>query len=524
MDKLIIAKYIRLSRDEAQSGSLSIENQRLQLDQFLSDNNMESGEVLEFVDNGFSGTNFERPAVQKLLELVREGKVACILVKDFSRFGRNAIETGYFIERVFPLFRVRFIAVDDGYDSYTGSDGSCGMEVAFKFLLNEQYSRDLSMKIHQAWRQKALRGERVSKGCVFGYKLDENRKMVIDPPAAETVRRIFEMFALEQSMAAIKERLYKDGHASPSMRKGERRAKARKSELSCVWYDGVIRSILRNEQYLGVYVAGKKNVVEVGSHRGVAVPKEDWIRIPGHHQEIIEQDLFDAVQRLLSAKSGARRKRKEGAPQSFYSVTSSLSGKVICGHCGHIMSLSQTKNAAFYCDFTRSAAKAACHKLRLSKNSIEESVLASIRRQTTMMLDADEESVGALSSRSLAASEYADRLEKLEREKQWLYEAFVMGEIDRNEYLVRKRVVDTEIERSRQIYEAILNETKTTAPDAEILRAVQMALNEDALTRAVVELLIEKVFVHPDHRIEIAWKHPCFAAGPQRAAESYVAN
>ena len=138
MDKQILAKYIRLSLDDTQSDSMSIEHQRLILDKYILDSELD-GPVQEFVDNGFTGTNFERPAVQELLELVREGKVGAILVKDFSRFGRDAIETGYFIERVFPLYQVRFISVSDHFDSFDYNGDTGGMEVAFKLLMSEYY-------------------------------------------------------------------------------------------------------------------------------------------------------------------------------------------------------------------------------------------------------------------------------------------------------------------------------------------------------------------------------------------------
>ncbi len=520
----IIAKYLRISREEAHTVSFGIENQRLMLDQYLADNDTGEHEIQEFVDSGFSGTNFERPAVQKLLELVREGKVACIIVKDFSRFGRNAIESGYFIERVFPLYRVRFIAVDDGYDSDSGGDGSCGMEVAFKFLINEYYCRDLSEKIRNAWLQRALSGERVSKGCVFGYKLDESRNMVIDPPAADTVRRIFEVYACERSLAAVKRQLYKEGRETPAHIKGDNRARTKAPEFSCVWCSCVIRKILRDEQYLGMYVAGKTRIFEVGSRRAVPVPEKDWIRIPGHHPAIIEQELFETVQKLLSAKKERRRERKYGAQQLYADVSSVLSGKAVCGHCGHTMSLVLTRNAAFRCGFTRAAANAACHKLRIRIDELESSVLEGIRTQASAVLDSYAKSGGALSPQSPAISEYAGRLAKLEEEKQRLYEAFVSGDIDRKEYQIRKRVVDSEIEKARQVYDAIRSDAQKNVPDAETINAARLALTDNVLSRAAVELLIDKVLVHPDHKVEIAWKHPCFAARPPIATEPCVAN
>lgn len=160
MQKYVIALYIRLSIEDYKYDSMSIENQRLVLNEYAAAMpEALNSEVLEFVDNGYSGTNFERPQVQKLIEMVRENRIDCIIVKDFSRFGRNSIETGYFLERVFPLFHTRFISVSDDYDSdnYKGDTG--GMDVAFKYLISEYYSRDMSIKTKSAKYAKMQRGE-----------------------------------------------------------------------------------------------------------------------------------------------------------------------------------------------------------------------------------------------------------------------------------------------------------------------------------------------------------------------------
>ena len=173
MQKYVIALYIRLSIEDFKYDSMSIENQRLVLNEFAAAMpEALNSEVLEFVDNGYSGTNFERPQVQKLIEMVRENRIDCIIVKDFSRFGRNSIETGYFLERVFPLFHTRFISVSDDYDSnnYKGDTG--GMDVAFKYLISEYYSRDMSIKTKNCTRGGFLpplntRSQRARKPTMF---------------------------------------------------------------------------------------------------------------------------------------------------------------------------------------------------------------------------------------------------------------------------------------------------------------------------------------------------------------------
>lgn len=513
MDKQILAKYIRLSLDDTQSDSMSIEHQRLILDKYILDSELD-GPVQEFVDNGFTGTNFERPAVQELLELVQEGKVGAILVKDFSRFGRDAIETGYFIERVFPLYRVRFISVSDHFDSsdYNGDTG--GMEVAFKLLMSEYYSKDLSRKISSAKRERARRGEAVTKNCAFGYMLDGNRKMVIDPEAAETVRIIFEMYAGKKNIADIEKRLYAERRPTPAAWKKHRWKTAETEEFRCVWQKSVILSVLYDEQYIGTYIAGKTRTVQVGSANRAANAKADWIRIPGHHPAIISQELFDAVQEKLCVRGEPHRKRKLGTAQRYAAVTSPLKGKVVCGHCGHTMRLSQTKNAAFHCWFTRSAADAGCHKLRVLGSELEDVVCDIIIQQAALVLSRHDELSRVPASRSHRGEAECDlRLRELQNRKQQLYENLVLGAITPEEYKAPKAAIDLEIGHQQQVHDAVCMQNEKSAPCAASVEAARAALDAEILSSELVDMLIEKVLVFPGNRIEIVWKVSGFAHG-----------
>lgn len=522
MDKPIIAKYIRLSLDDKQSDSLSIENQRLQLDDYLTGSDLD-GPVREFVDNGFSGVNFERPAVQELLELVRDGKVGCILVKDFSRFGRNVIETGYFIERVFPLYRVRFISVSDHFDSFEHDGDTGGMEVAFKFLMHEYYSKDLSRKISSSKREQARRGEAVTKNSAFGYMLDENRKMVIDPQAAEVVRIIFEMYAGKKSIAAIEKRLYEEQWPTPAAWKKHRWKTASTKEFRCVWQKSVILSILRDEQYIGTYVAGKTHTQEVANPNRARNDEADWIRIPDHHPAIISEDLFSSVQAQLQKKGEPLRRREVGTAQRYADITSPLKGKVACGHCGHTMRLSCTKNAAFHCWFTRSAPETECHGLRILSRELEDVVLASILQQAKLVLAASE--CRPVDSRPTRQVECESNMEELRNEKQSLYERFVLGEISRDEYAAKKVSLDSELDRMCHVLAAILDHHEKNAPDTTSIEAARAALKSNILTRELVELLIDRILILPDNRIEIEWNVSGFANHmPDKQSDFCVAN
>jgi DNA invertase Pin-like site-specific DNA recombinase len=277
LDNYVIAKYIRLSIEDSKSDSMSIENQRLLLDLHISSMGLNGAKILEFVDNGHSGTNFERPAVQELLELARQGAVNCIVVKDFSRFGRNAIDTGYFIERVFPLLGLRFISVSDYFDSDEHKGDTGGLEVSFKFLMHEYYSRDLSKKIKSAKHEKMRRGEYIMKNCAFGYK-KVGKNLEIDEPDAETVRRIFALASEGMSIRKIAEAL-----------------KFEKQPAD-------IRKILSDEQYIGTYVAGKTRTLEPGG-ASVKVDESEWYKLPDHHPAIIDKAVFEAVRGRYKSKT-----------------------------------------------------------------------------------------------------------------------------------------------------------------------------------------------------------------------------
>lgn len=234
MQKYVIALYIRLSIEDYKYDSLSIENQSLVLHEYAASMpEALNAEIMEFIDNGYSGTNFERPQVQKLIELVRANQIDCIIVKDFSRFGRNSIETGYFIERVFPLFHTRFISISDDFDSSKFKGDTGGMDVAFKYLISEYYSRDMSIKTKSAKYAKMQRGEYQSKICPYGYRKSADGRMEPDPEAAAVVQLIFQLAAEGINATAITRELFRRSIPTPRpVQSGARQSHPRYFPLS----------------------------------------------------------------------------------------------------------------------------------------------------------------------------------------------------------------------------------------------------------------------------------------------------
>ena len=303
MNDYTIAKYIRLSQDDTISDSLSISNQRLLLDSRIEDMDIPGAQILEFVDNGFTGTNVERPGFQEMIELVRCGGINCIVVKDFSRFARNAIESGFYIEKVFPLYRVRFIAVGDRFDSNDYIDSIGGIDVAFKFMMNEYYSSDLSKKVKSAKHTLMRNGDHIVGGAIYGYRKNDSGRWEPDPPAAAVVREIFEMALDGRTTAQIRDKLFSDRRLAP--REYEYMNKGRDITAKYNWATRQIWRILTNEQYMGTYVAGKRETSRVGTIATIEKDRSAWIIIPDSHPPIVSKEEFERTQAIIKSPKEA---------------------------------------------------------------------------------------------------------------------------------------------------------------------------------------------------------------------------
>ena len=498
MADYVIAKYIRLSIDDANSDNLSIASQRLLLDAHIAELCIPDSEAIEFVDNGYSGTNFDRPAVQELFELVRQGKINCIIVKDLSRLGRNLIETGYYIERVFPLYRIRFISVSDYHDSVEHEGDTGGMDIAFKFLVHEQYSRDLSKKIKTAKRAKALSGEYIIKNCAFGFK-KVGKNLEIDEPAAETVRLIFKMAADGKSLSDIVSRLYADKHPTPSEYK-QLACQVLAKDISCLWNKSHVLKILSDEQYTGTYIAGKSQSVGVGSKKVVAVPKSEWIRIPNRHPVIVDKAVFNAARAKIDEKGEPIRKRKLRTGERYKDIKSPLQGKVSCGYCGHSMKLGSTRNPSFHCDFTRSAPDTECYHLKILASELETAVFWQIKEQSHAILEISKSNDNTVSKTGLES-----QITQVESEIRSLYERYVLGEISAVEYKSEKAVYDNKLIMVRNAQSVIIKEVVRKSSIVGLRQTAENALEASELSRPIIDSLIDKVRVYPDGHIEIAW-------------------
>ncbi len=511
----MLGKYIRLSDqdDDCRPGekaeSNSVINQRLLLDHFIANDPELAGcRALEFLDDGHTGTNFDRPGIQALFAAVRRGEIDCIIVKDLSRFGRDSLEVGEYLERVFPLLQVRFIAINDGFDSRKKQYGTAGdLDIGVRNLINELYSRNVSVNVRTAKRQYAARGECIAAYPFYGYvKGTENRRQLeIDPPAADTVRTIFRLWLEGCSTADIAETLNAQQVPSPSTRKrqlGAKRANWSKLREEVPWTVAAIRVILQNERYTGKLISIRTMRKEIGKLDQTTIPKEDWIVVPDAFEAIISEDDFHRAQTLFRTVS-----RPPAVPVKKSNSHPLFSRKVFCGVCGLGLSRQKVSRPYYRCNAPKGPLAERCKAIRISEEDLKAYVLEEIRNHAAAAC------VEKPADISADAGAIQDRITALEQkiEKHWSAkkDAFVK----RNGGLISQAEFDRIFaERGRKIQQLraeleSLNNTaaKTQPASAQCPNKLADAAGAKELTREMMDGLIRSIHVFEDGRIETVW-------------------
>lgn len=511
--------YGRLSKEDGDKiESDSIKNQRDLIHAYVSQHE-DLELVMEGYDDGYTGTNFERPHMKELLEAVRSGKVNCIIVKDLSRFGREYIESGKYIEKLFPSLGVRFIAINDGYDT-EHLDSSSSLMLPFKNLINDSFCRDTSVKIRSHFDVKRRNGEFIGSFAAYGYAKDPENKnrLVVDPEAAEVVREIFARRIAGQSCQAIADNLNALGILSPMEYKragGMNYESGYRVHGKAKWSATAIFRILQNEVYLGVMEQGKRTTPNYKVKSVVERPQEEWMRVEGTHEALVSQEDFELAARLLRTDT-----RMAPGAKAVYP----LAGLVCCGDCKGGMarktSTSGGKSYAYYVCATHRADKTLCTTHNISEAKLEKAVMEGINLhiRTVVELRSALEAVSRRPMRQVAAERMNGRLEALEQEltkkqaiKDSLYRRYASGEISREDFYEFKRIFTADCEeveqaietQRRQMDELLAN----TAPDSPWITYFCQFGQLESLTREAAVRLVERVLVYEGGRAEIVFRY-----------------
>ncbi|HEZ7985927.1 MAG TPA: recombinase family protein [Ruminococcus sp.] len=510
------ALYCRLSVDDGNyggSGSVSIETQKIMLEQYCKDHAIK--DYTYYCDDGSSGTNFNRPSFQQMYNDVNNGKINLVIVKDLSRFGRNYIEVGAYVEE-FKESGVRFIAADDNYDSLVNSDD---LMFPMKNVINELYARDVSKKTKAAKKAKARAGQYIGSKPPFGYKLDPNDRhhLIIDEPAAEVVRRIFRLAAEDVGYNKMAKKFRAEKVLTPIAYFNLHNPDYFKSDYwrkEFDWHVTSIRVILNNEVYLGKLVYGKQRCKSMKSKSVVKNPREDWIIVDDCHEPVISQELWDTVQKILNSK---HRPAKTGEVQMF-------AGLLYCADCGHALTYSQKKRSdgtyhgTYSCWMYKTHGKEYCASHYITYNMIYNLVLIDVQRILFEHRRNEKGFKRFLDSKYQSSTEReAAGLQKEYEKKQKrcveldkiiskLYEDSVLGKISESRFESMSLEYEKEQEEIRKnLPELKLRieklKEKSDAAD-KFINVIRKYTIIDKLDAAILNELIDKIVVHHKEKSE----------------------
>lgn len=494
------AAYLRLSREDGDKAeSDSITNQRTMLKQYIQQH--PDLELVDFYqDDGYTGTNFDRPAFRRMEEHIRQGHVNCVLVKDLSRFGRNYIEMGRYLEQIFPALGVRFIAINDHVDS---QQGKYDMILPIKNLFNTQYARDISEKVRSSIQTKQKRGDFVGAFASYGYRKDpqNHNRLLIDSPAAQVVQRIFQLFEQGAGKISIAKQLNQEGIPSPSTYKkmlGERYHNGRRINQTTYWTYATIHRILQNQMYVGNMEQGRTfRATMHGKAR--QQNKEQWVVVTGTHEAIISPEQWNRVQQLLH-----KRTRK----LDFSQNQSPFAGFLRCGDCGRAMVKTNAGGGRIYysCGSYKRYGPQVCTKHSISHAVLEEIVCKDLNQIIAAVHDLKVLEEQTRETAKPVSSGHKEKLtialERLKRLKKEAYEDYKDGLLEREEYRSYQHDYQQQIQGLERQLSQLEQEQPVEQPWIEQLLRYQSITHLDRVTVAET---IREILVYEDGHIHITY-------------------
>lgn len=513
------ALYLRLSRDDIEDGSAktesdSIANQRELLRNFVkSQPDIQIFDI--YVDDGYSGGNFDRPEFKRMTKDIESGKVNCVIVKDLSRFGREYIEAGRWIEKIYPALNVRFISVTDQFDSNTADFSEKSFVVPVKNFLNESYCRDISGKVRSHQKIKREKGEFIGAFAPYGYCKDSENKnrLVVDAEAADVVRKIFAWKMEGFSLGAIAEKLNERQVLSPKAYKkanGENYNSGFVGTDTPKWSAVQIKRILTNEVYIGNLVQGKQERISYKVKKRLNKPETEWARVKDTHPAIIKQSEFEVVQKLLQY-DGRASKTAEHA--SFFS------GFVFCGDCGTPMirrvNRYKEREKAFYICQTKNKG-GACTRHSVSEEVLKKIVLKEIQIYTALFADYERimDELHKMRIDYEQVVHYDMQIAKLQSEysryyglRASLYDDLKEGLLSKEEfdefresYGKKCEELNRRIEKQKELVKQMFENGVSAAVQLEDWKK---SLEIKELDRILLALTVDKIYVYENKRLEI---------------------
>jgi len=535
VEKWRAALYVRLSREDGDKlESESIGSQKLLLADFIL-RHPEINIYSTYMDDGYTGTNFERPAFQSLMDDIRAAKVNCIIVKDLSRFGRNYVESGKYLETIFPLLKIRFISVNDNIDSFENPSSMNNVIIPFKNVMNDEYCRDISTKVRSSLTIKRKRGQFIGSFAPYGYMKDpkDHNKLIIDGEAAEFVRMIFKMFIEGKSINGI-------GRTLNDMRilsiaeykksKGYNYRPSGRTETTGYWSDFSVRRILTNRVYIGDLIQKKTEIVSYKVQVCRSVKNSEQIVVENTHEPIISREIFDKVQSLLERDTRTSPNKRELAL---------LAGFIKCADCRRAMQKKQISQPYklyhyYVCSTYRKMTHHQCTKHTIRSDVLEKTIFAVIQKYIEMAVDMDVliEQINNSPNRntSLGRLKQAINSNEIERGKvnrilMDLYPDYKNGLLNKDQYLALKEKYDAQISNIDSTLVKLKEELEKEKNGVDGTNAFILNFkkyrNIELLTRDILIELVNNIYVHEGGGIDIEFK---FSDAYEQALEYIETN
>lgn len=529
----ILACYLRVSDEDfdlrhnvLKDESTSISAQRQLIHSYIeSKPELRQMNIREFLDDGYSGTNFERPAIQEIFQLVSEGRIGAIIVKDMSRFGRNYIETGCYIEQVFPLIGIRFIAINDSFDSAEYIGNTPGLEMAFKNVIYDYYSKDLSAKVKSIKKIQQKRGDFVAAKPPYGYIISrggdgrhcDRHKLEVDPKSAEVVKDIFRLTLSGWKPVRIAQWLNELHIPTPAQRLhklyGFQCGSFTEDQLmSQIWKPVQVTKILQDETMTGATVNNRVQVKGVGSRKFKRQKTEDHVVVRDTHEAIIDRDTFLQAAAIIQNRKTVRTENRKKNENLFYQ-------KIYCGHCGcrlkHEVHTRHSRiDAIYYCPHARPSGGGTCNLHSIKDEFLKEQVLRPLQVQVQLILDKQMPLPKSDKEKFQSRLRAISRLQEQNKGKvPRLYEEYRTGNISREQFVKQKDAISSannELDSERSEIEGKLYTIESAVLSAKQKKTESESLLEitrlKTLTQNAVDLFVSKVVIYSSDSIEITWK------------------
>ena len=501
--------YIRLSKEDEEkekySESESIQNQRALLMQYIKENKLNF--IAEYVDDGISGTSFDRPGFNKMIEDIENGKINMVITKDLSRLGRNYVQSGYYTETYFPEHNVRYIAILDNID--TAIDSANNDIAPFKSILNEMYAKDTSKKINSVLQSKRKQGEYLGT-APYGYKKDPENKyhLIIDEEAAKVVKLIFERYLEGYGTMQIADYLSEQKIPIPSDYNKKKRGT--KSITYGLWAQSTVRFILSNEIYTGTVIQGKRKKLSFKSKKYIDVPEEDWVRVPNMHEAIVSVEDYERAKRIIESTKGSR------VVENDYL----FKGLLRCYDCkGYIGIRSPDKNGNIYgrCQrYGRYGKFDVCSPHNFNYQVFEESMILVLKEICKEYSNKKKLEEIAKKSKSKEDKEldlknrlktYEAQIQKETRKLELLYEDRLSEIIAVDSYIKNANRIKNEVkeyqDRIKEIEQELSGEKNKQNKDEKLNNLVDEFLNMEKPNKEIIREFIERIEIHSDKQVDI---------------------